>query len=311
MKSLLQTAKWGEFKASQGWRNYLIDDILILEKKLPLGFSFLYSPEAAGVALEKWQNILENIKKIAENKQTIFYRLEIHDEKQSENGQKMIEKLKPAGFVKAFEEVQPEWRQIIDISPNLEEILAQMKPKGRYNIKVAQKHGLEVANCPIDRLNEGIEIFFKLMIKTAREQKFTIRPKNYYHDLVKMLYDNDFGKLLIARLKGMPVAAIIISIYEDTASYLYGASAREHKNLMAPYLLHWEAIKIAKEKGGRFYDLLAIAPSGKEINHKYENLTRFKEQFGGRKVQIIGSWDLVFKPFGYKMFKIAERFRRR
>lgn len=311
MKSFLQSRPWVEFKSSQGWQIFQAGEVFILKKPLSLGLSFLYSPEVKFAAIKNLAKYLENIKKISEKNHTIFYRLEILDENTPKIGAKVIEKLKAAGFIKAFEEVQPEWRQIIDISQSEDEILSQMKSKGRYNIKVAQKHGVEVTSCPMERLNDGVEVFYQMQQAIVQRQKFSTREKNYFLALVKMLYENNFGQLLIARFKGIPVAAIIISFFQDIASYLYGASLREHRQLMAPYLLHFEAIKIAKEKGCRYYDLLAIAPQGEEINHKYENLTRFKEQFGGRKVHLIGSWDLIYRPFWYKVFKIAERFRRK
>jgi len=317
MKSLLQTEEWAELKSAQGWKAHNFDNIYILEKPLPLGFSFLYAPEVEWTSIRNFQNFLENIKKIAEESQSLFFRLEILDEKRDE----IVKKLDENKFIKSFEELQPEWRQIIDISKSEEEILNQMKPKGRYNIKVAQKHGVEVTICPIDRLNDGIEIFYDLYQQTAQYQKLSHRDKAYFLEMLKTLYPKDEAAILIARYQNMPLSAVIITFYngeadisqkryDGVASYLYGGTSRLHKNVMAPYLTHWEAIKLAKKKGCRYYDLLAVAPERSE-NHKYSNLTFFKEQFGGRKINITGSYDLVYKPVWYKIFKMAEKLRRR
>lgn len=307
MKSLLQTPEWVSLKVSQGWKSHEVDGIFVLEKPLPMGRSFLYAPETEYKAITNLQIFLQKLQKISENSRIIFIRLEILDEKREE----IIQKLHENKFIKAFEELQPEWRQIVDISQSEEEILAQMKPKGRYNIKVAQKHNVSVTLCPIDRLNDGIEIFYDLYQQTAGYQKISVRDKKYFLDMMKTLYPKDEATILIARYNNTPLSALIITFYDGVASYLYGGTSRLHKNVMAPYAAHWEAIRLAKEKDCHKYDLLAIAPPEASENHKYANITFFKEQFGGKKVNIVGSWDLVYKPTYYKMFKMAERIRRR
>ncbi len=307
MKSLLQTQEWVDLKVSQGWKSEKIDDIFVLEKPLPMGLSFLYAPEVEWRTIKDLQNFLEKIQKNIKKNGTIFVRLEILDE----NDKKMVQKLREKKFIKAFEELQPEWRQIIDISKSEEEILAQMKPKGRYNIKVSQKHGVEVTICPIDRLNDGIEIFYDLYQQTAEHQKLSLRDKKYFLEMMKSLYPRGEAAIIIARYNHVPLAAIIVTFYDRAASYLYGGTSRLHKEVMAPYATHWQAILEAKKRGCKIYDLLAIAPPEAGENHKYANLTFFKEQFGGQKINIVGSWDLVYKPLWYKIFKLAESFRRR
>lgn len=318
MKSLLQTSQWANFKEKQGWKIYNLDEIHILEKKLPLEKSFLYAPEIKWGDSTKVQKICENTKNIAEKSQTIFLRLEILDEIDD----KIVANLKKLGFQKAFEEIQPEWRQVIDISKSEDEILAQMKPKGRYNIRVAQKHGIK-----IDQTHE-VSDFFKLYQETSKRDKFEGRDQKYFEDLVESLKENN--QVFIAKYQGKPIAGLIITFYDGVASYLYGASSGEHREVMAPYLAHWQAILEAKKRGCQTYDLLAIEPF-KESNpqsdyrlqqnsedggrkaescHKYSGITRFKEQFGGKKVHLIGSWDLVYKPVWYKLFKFAEQIRR-
>jgi lipid II:glycine glycyltransferase (peptidoglycan interpeptide bridge formation enzyme) len=310
MKSLLQTQEWVDLKVSQGWKSHEVDGIFVLEKPLPMGLSFLYAPETEYKLLQNTK-IYENVKKISQNSSTIFFRLEIIDPKGAPSGRKIEDDLKKHGFIKAFEELQPEWRQIIDISKSEEEILAQMKPKGRYNIKIAQKHGVEATICPIDRLNDGIEIFYDLYEQTAQYQKLSLRDKRYFLEMMKSLYPKGEAAIIIARSNHVPLAAIIVTFYDKVASYLYGGTSRLHKEVMAPYLAHWEAMREAKKRDCVQYDLLAVAPPDAGERHKYANLTFFKEQFGGKKVNIIGSWDLVYRSFWYKMFRAAEKLRRK
>ncbi len=297
MKSLLQTKEWATLRQGYGWQVYNIDGISILERKLPMGKSFLYAPEVEWGSFNL-ENFLQNIKKNVQNNRSIFLRLEILDEFDVE----IIEKLKQRGFIKAFEELQPEWRQIIDISKSEEEILAQMKEKGRYNIRIAERERVRV------RESKNIDDFYKIFTETAKRDGFSIRPKEYFIKMLEIL--DDSVELLVAQYQDKIIAAEIVSYYQETASYLYGASSSEFRNVMAPYLLHWEAIHRARQKGCKFYDLLAVASEGVE-EHKYAGISRFKRQFGGKTVHIVGGYDLVFKPIWYKLFKMAEKYRRK
>ena len=348
MQSILQTKEWAKLREAQGWQAYWVEEILILKKSLPFGFSFLYSPELDFYKIN-FQEFLPKIKEIAKKNHSIFLRLDFINQKNAFFGQKMTNILQKNHFIKSFEEIQPEFRQIIDISKPEEQILAQMKPKGRYNIRVAQKNNIEVviANgvtqsvqkdchaCGL-AMTDSIDIFYDLFQKTAARDGFEIRPKQYFAKLIEILSKDGLAELLVARYNGIAVAAAIITFYGDTASYLYGASSDQYRNTMAPYLMHREAIKLAKAKGCRLYDLLAVEPfsschpepsgEGSEIlrfaqndknhkqqtkGHKYSGITRFKEQFGGTKIQTMGSWDLVYKPVWYKLFKWMEEIRRK
>lgn len=336
MVSLLQTKEWADFKVRQGWKAHEIDNIFVLEKKLPFGQSFLYAPEIDFYTIVQqtggFEYFLQNIENIRKISNPIFTRLEFIDKMPPDNGGNIVEKLKKYRFIKAFEEVQPEWRQVIDISKSDDEILAQMKQKGRYNIRVAEKSGVVIENPPAGGAN--IDDFYNIFCETAKRDGFEIRPKEYFENLMQKFASNDIAELFVAKYNGKTIAAVIATFFADTASYLYGASSNDFRNVMAPYLLHWQIIKRAKEKECKFYDLLAIEPfrdpqtaiSYKEnINnyqpaedgrrkaelHKYAGITRFKEQFGGQKVQLVGSWDLIYKPTWYKLFKIAERYRRK
>lgn len=305
MKSLLQTKEWADLRQGSGWQAYDIDGISVLQRKLFLGKTFLYAPEIDWREIKNLPIFLQKIQKIAKENQAIFFRLEILDEIDP----KIIGILKQNRFIKSFEELQPEHRQIIDISKPEEEILAQMKEKGRYNIRVAERHNVVIEKMVGSSTSLGIKKFYQLFAQTAKRDGFEIRPQKYFEKLMEILGPN-YAELLLAKYQGKTLAAEIVTYYNETASYLYGASSNEDRNLMAPYLLHWQAIKNARQKGCKYYDLLAVAPEGVE-RHKYAGISRFKRQFGGRTVQIVGGYDLIYQPFWYKMFKVAEKIRRK
>ena len=302
MKSFLQTKEWADFKCQFDWRSFWVKENIILGRNLVLGKSMLYCPE---LNFSTWQDQNEEfmaaVRELAKKEKAIFLRLEFLNKKDPEKE----DFLKKLHFKKAFEEIQPENRVWIDLTPSHEEILAQMKSKGRYNIKIAQKHGIKIESFE-NPTSEQTEEFYGLYHQTAKRNKFSFRGRKYFQELSKLPY----VKLYLAKHQGETLAASFIVFYEDMASYLYGASSSEKRNLMAPYLMHWQIMQDAKQAECKIYDLLAIAPEGDE-KHRFTNLTRFKEQFGREKVQLMGSWDLIFQPFWYKLYRWGEGVRRK
>lgn len=312
MKSILQTPEWAEFKKSQGWEILNLGEIFIHKRSLPLGQNFLYLPEVSASDISPQQ--IEELKKITKNNRSVFTRLELID-RFNENSYKLIRSF---GFNKAFEQVQPKWRQIINLGLSEEEILAQMKSKGRYNIRVAERHEIRIKNLEL-RIKNGetdldskfllLNSFYKLYTETVKREGITGRSLKYFTDMLDSFSETDYLEIYIASYKNEPVAGALVSFYEGVASYLYGGSSREHKEVMAPYLMHWKITKDAKARGVKTYDLLGRdAP---ETVGKWAGVTRFKEQFGGEAVEILGSFDYVNKPAMYKLFRVAERFRRK
>ncbi len=211
------------------------------------------------------------------------------------------------GLVKSFEEVQPEYRQWVPLEGSEEEILKQMKPKGRYNVGVAERNNLAVKT---GLTNELLADFFELYAETARRSKFSGRGPKYFQELANLLAENNQGEIVTVYQGKKALAAAMVLYYGQLASYLYGGSGGD-RNLMAPYLMHWEAIKRARQRGCKIYDLLAIAPPDSGDKHPYAGLSRFKSQFGGTGVQLLGSWDLIGSGFWYTLYKLAERRRRK
>ncbi len=307
-QSFLQSDTWGSFRESLGWHAHKVRGILVLERRLPLGLSFLYSPEVTG-SPDLLLTLLPDLYAIAKRRNAIFYRLELLVDQNSSLTEAWRPALGYTRFQKAFESVQPDHRQIIDLSPSEGAILAQMKPKGRYNIRVAEKAGVLVREATPASLPTDVATFYQLMQETGKRDKFSIRSQSYFLSLCQQLYHQNCGRLFISEYQGQAVAAAIITLYDGVASYLYGASSHSAKQVMAPYALHWSVMEWAKTKNAHAYDLLAIRPP-KAGKHAYDGITRFKQQFGGQSVDLLGSWDLVFQPVWYTLFKLGEQSRR-
>jgi lipid II:glycine glycyltransferase (peptidoglycan interpeptide bridge formation enzyme) len=298
--SVLQTPAWARFKERMGWRPERFANLLILGRQLPFGRSMRYLPELPWNTeiLAELPAILANKPKAGE----LFLRLEFLSPWTDEAALK----LKELGLVKSFEEVQPEYRQWVDVRGAEEAILQQMKPKGRYNINLAKRAGLQIRQGVEPQL---VEQFHRLYAETASRNRFSARGLSYFQALVAELHKDAHVEVIVIAHNDQPLAAGIFTFYDGLCSYLYGASSSEQRSLMAPYLLHWEAMRLAKVHHCEVYDLLAIAPPD-QANHPYSQLTRFKSQFGGEAVRLLGSWDLVQSRFWYTMYRFAERRRR-
>lgn len=301
--NLFQTPEWEEFKLKTGWqKSYRVDGVLILQKKLPLGVTMLYSPMADSFQLLaiSCQELISKLKPIAKENNSVFYRLEINDSIEKANSYKLIAN----SFRKAPKGIQPEQTRIIDLTKSEDEILSQMKQKGRYNIKIAQKHGVAV------KRTDDIDAFYNLYKEMSQRQKISHREKRYFKELFDILSRKKYIGVFAASVKNKDLAGAVVTYFDDTATYLFGGSSDEMKNAMAPYLLHWEIIKDAKARGFKKYDLFGVSPKDKP-NHHWSGVTAFKEKFGGEYVELMGSWDFAFKPFQYKIFNITERVRRK
>ncbi|MEX1123580.1 MAG: peptidoglycan bridge formation glycyltransferase FemA/FemB family protein [Patescibacteria group bacterium] len=307
--SYFQTDSWGKFKAGFGWTARRYDNLLGLARRLPLGKSMLYFPEIP--FSEESIATIGKIIRDGTHKKHIFTRFEFLTPWSQPAAQTLYE----LGLQKSFEDVQPEHRQWVSLEGSEEEILKQMKPKGRYNVGVAERNNLQVKT---GLTNQLLSDFFDLYFETAKRSKFSGRGAKYFQDLCNLLAENNQGEIVAVYQGQKALAAGIILYYGSMASYLYGGSVRQpaERSLMAPYLMHWEVMKRAKSRGCKIYDLLAISPpadaaASAAFNHPYAGLTRFKTQFGGQSIHLLGSWDLIGSRFWYTMYRFAERRRRK
>lgn len=305
--SLLQTPQWGQFKTKWGWQAHQIGGYIALEKPLLGGRSFLYLPEV-GASCDEIAAIKTLIVRSDPvlSKRIIFIQLELISEMTIE----YTTVFDGLGFVKSNEEVQPKWRQHIPLDIEPQAIYNQLRPRGRRNIKTAEKNDVQISMSEdLSNSARDGELFGTLFNQTARRHGFGARPTKYYQDLLEMLYGNQLGFSVFARHQGELVAMAIISVHNGVASYLYGASSDAGQKVMASYLMLWQAMLEAKSRSASIFDMLAIAPPN-SVKHRYQGITQFKQAFGGQTVELVGSYLLIFNQLEYRSFVSADRLRR-
>ena len=282
----LESWEWGEFQAKYG-RVFRFEDgdsfAQVFEKSIPFGFKFWFAAKGArGLSGE----FLDSIKQKAKESGAIFLRFE-PDSKPEKASQ--------------ITAVNPSVTLITDLTQNEDALLAGMHSKTRYNIRLAQKKGVVVSE------SRDIKIWNDLMAETSKRDGFRAHPDEYYREML----DCGIVKLFVASYEGQPLAAMIATFFGDTATYLHGASSNEARDVMAPYALHFEVMKMAKSIGCARYDWWGLNPE--DVNHSaykksWDGITRFKRGFGGREEQSPGTFEIALNSFWYRMYALRRRF---
>lgn len=193
---------------------------------------------------------------------------------------------------------------LVNLCKSEEIILSSMKPKTRYNIKLSQRKGVEVRSTGI----EDLGVWYQLYRQTAMRNGLHINSERYFKSVfaAKMESQDDvMVKLLIAYAEQTPLAAMFLVMSSHRATYLYGASSSEQRNLMPTYALQWEAIRTAKACACTEYDLFGVAPRP-EPSHPMYGLYKFKQGFGGEMFHQLGCWDYPLNENRYMAFNAFE-----
>ena len=193
---------------------------------------------------------------------------------------------------------------VIDLDGDEEYLLSRMKPKTRYNIRLAERKGVRVQIAPVDKL----PTFYRLYCQTAQRNGFQPSEYRYFSTLFSAKEKQRSAPeilLLLATHKQDALAGAIIALSEKGALFLHGASSNHKREFMAPYTMHWKAIQYARARQCRSYDMGAVSPSD-DSGHSFHGMYRFKTGFGGRIMHNTGSWDYPVKKDVYRNFRNWE-----
>lgn len=202
-------------------------------------------------------------------------------------------------FVKAPTDQQPFRTLLIPLIPNEKEILTQMKPKGRYNIGIAQKHGVTVVE---KNIINGMKDFLLLYHEFTNRMKFAAKDDAYFSCLATVLQKEKNAFVYHSVYQGKVLSSAIVIDYGPMTTYLFGASSDIKPSVMAPYLLHWEIIKAAKKRGQLWYDFYSLVPDKNDTSHPWYGYSQFKQKFGGEVRQYIGAHNFVYNEELYRKY---------
>jgi len=318
---LLQTGEWGELKSAFEWKPVRIisEDAgaQVLFRNLPLGFTLAYLPKGPLVSKGKeWRtedgtqykirDIWSEIELECRKRHAVFCKVEFDAWHEIEDDfffdqATLLYLFHQLHLRESPHNIQPPRTIIVDVRGSEEEILAKMKQKTRYNIRLAEKKGVTV------RAWNDIESFHKMMLHTGGRDGFGIHSLEYYQRAYELLHPKKLGEILVAEYEGKPLAALFVARNGTRAYYLYGASTDEERNRMPTYLLQWEATKWAKARGCEEYDLWGVPDEDEatlEANFETRHdglwgVYRFKRGFGGELKRAVQALDRVYNPLLY------------
>jgi lipid II:glycine glycyltransferase (peptidoglycan interpeptide bridge formation enzyme) len=315
----LQSAEWGQLKSAFGWNvvRIVIDNagIQLLFRKLSFGFTIAYAPkpflgdQSFGISERLWVEIDAVCKK---NK-AIFLKIEPDawdTDPISLNSERW-------SLVKSPHNIQPPRTIVVSLEGSSDDILARMRQKCRYNVRLAEKKGVTV------RAWDDLEAFYGLMQITGGRDGFGVHSLAYYRRVYELFHPVGLAEILVAEFEGKPLAALMVFasrplLSQDLAAnaaggrswYLYGASNDHERNRMPTYLLQWAAMQWAKARGCDEYDLWGIPDEDEEtLEAQFENrqdglwgVYRFKRGFGGQVKRAVQALDKIYIPLLYRLY---------
>ncbi|MBI5654119.1 peptidoglycan bridge formation glycyltransferase FemA/FemB family protein [Candidatus Uhrbacteria bacterium] len=317
----LQSWAWGEFRESRGSkvRRYALRDgagewlaALQLEyRKKKFGLGYWYAPRgpvfSSKINPEKRPDLMlslcEGLLMVKDlKKQALFWRFEPVSELSNPEG------LVPLSFRRS-KAGDPTSTIILDLDKSEDNLLKDMHEKTRYNIRLAAKRGVTVRLAKDAR---DVEAFLDLAEETSRRDGFVQYPRQHLKDTYSVMHANGQAEIRLAELQGKVLCANMELSFGDTVTYLHGASSSENRNVMAPFALHWVAIQEARRRGFKLYDFWGANPLSKAMYYykpSWDGVTRFKRGWGGRQFDLVGTWDLPFNVFLYRLAFIKQFFR--
>lgn len=304
---LLQSWLWGEVQRAAG---RVVRRVAVLDAsgairlgwqlfghRLPLGQSYWYvpRPQSAANALAARQ-LLDGVRHTSAKQRLVFMRLDAV----ASHG------LAGLGFQPVAWTVQPQQELHVALRVTALELLAAMKSKTRYNIGVAERHGVAVAECSLDEA-DTLQTFISLVGETAARHGIQHHRPSYYRAIFGVLGAGGVGHLLVASYQGNPLAAALLAACNGVLTYLHGGSVGRHAAVMAPYLLHWHAIQLAQRLQCPTYNFGGVSSR----HPAWFGLTRFKLGFSPNTtfVQYGGAWELPLRPGWYQLHRSIKLLR--
>jgi len=323
---VLQSWEWGEFKGRYGWTaerlvfkqgdagQVVAAAQVLIRRARPLPLAIMYVPK--GPALDYGDErlrtaVLEALVAHGRKRNAIFIKIDPDVALGTGVPDTTGAAADPLGEAFTADLVARDWRfsndQIqfrntvqLDLTQSEETLLAAMKQKTRYNIRLAGRRGVQV------RVGDekDLELLFQMYAETAARDQFIIRPLTYYRDAWGAFMEAGLACPLIAEYEGEAIAAVILFCFGERVWYMYGSSRNAHRDKMPNHQLQWEAIRWAKAQGATIYDMWG-APNTFVESDPMWGVWRFKAGFGGRVVRHIGAWDKTLSRPWHWLYTIA------
>lgn len=330
---ILQSWAWGASKAQTGWlakrllwgeelqapssgsrfAAWACAGLLIrrLHRAMPLAVGYVpKGPLLDWTDEELVVRVLHDLEQTARRERALFVKIDPDVALGSPEGDALMALLQRRGWLLSAEQIQYRNTVVSDLAPDEDALLAAMKPKWRYNIRLAERNGV----CVRAGGAADLPAFYAMYAETGARDGFLVRPFEYYRAIWESFLAQGLAHLLLAVVGDEPVAGLILFRFGPTAWYFYGASTARHRDLMPNHALQWAAMRWAKAQGCTRYDWWG-APDVLEESDPMWGVYRFKQGFGGRFAPHIGAWDFpvsqpLYWAYTRAMPKVLDAMRR-
>ncbi len=301
----LQSWDWGEFQRSTGKDIFRLEceengqikaQVQVFAHTLFRGLRYAYAPR---IPVSK--KLIQALQDFFEKKNFLFLRIE----------PQTVAPLFSSRTVRVPCR-QPQYTLILDFEKTPQQLLEGMHPKTRYNIRLAQKKNLSLNQ------EKNVDVFFALNEQTTQRDGFKSHDKEYYKKMLELPFVHQIN----AVYEGTPVASVLLLVWGKRCTYLHGASSNEHRSTMAPHLLQWAGIQLARQLQCTEYDFWGIAPIVNneseanalsfhgykwQGNHRFAGVTRFKVGFGGEVKNYPDAFEVPLKFIPYQLYRLLKK----
>jgi lipid II:glycine glycyltransferase (peptidoglycan interpeptide bridge formation enzyme) len=315
---LLQSWEWGDFKEKLGWmvfriaaveRGHIVAGAQMLMKSLPLGSaSVAYIPRGPlgnWLAEDIGPRLLTELHRVARRHGAVFLKIE----PPLANDPALARRVREIGFRLAGNSNQPRATIILNLDQDLDAILKRMRQKNRQYIRAAEREGITVRA----GRQEDLPAFTDLMERTSQREHLPSRIREYYEHEWRIFSEKKQAVLLMAFRQDRLLAVRALFCFGKNAAEFHAGSSDEARHFHPNYLLVWEGIKWAKERGCSTYDFWGIpddiceTPPGRRDPVPLDRtdglwgVYRFKSGFCSDVSCYLGSYDHVYRPVAYAL----------
>lgn len=308
----LQSFAWGDFREKTGLAvsklvriedEKIVETALVTWHKLPLiGKVIGYLPKTGILSEEMMEALVLQGKK----RKAVMIKMEPLIEERTKEAD-MWKKLVSRFGLRPGKSLFTKYTMILDLSLSEEELLAGMHPKTRYNLRLSERKGVKVE---MSDTMEYFEDYWRLMNETTIRQGFFAHTKRYHQSMFETLSKSGMARMLVAKLDNKILVCWVIFLHNKTLYYPYGASTRDDKNVFASNLVMWEAIKWGKKMGAVQFDMWGSLGFDPDTKDPWYGFHRFKQGFGAKVVEFVGTYDLVIDSIFYPIYVMVNDYAR-
>jgi len=298
---LLQSRGWAELKAATGWRaeRYVIEDdtgrrglAQILRKRAVPGIEVAYSPRGPVCDDDALPEAIVALRAVLGRNLV----LSLLCDPEATEDEALVAQLRARGIRRSPIYVQPRRTLLMDLGQDEEAMLAAMRKKTRQYIRKAEREGV------VTERTTDLARFHRLLRGVAERDRFGIHDLAYFATLAEAFGDG--MHILMARVDGEDVGALLVIRIGDRAWELFGGWSGTHAEQRPFYLLKWRSLMLMKDLGVRRYDMWGLA-EGEEL----AGVENFKLGFGGEIATWVGALETPVTSVLFPLWRLGARRR--